>query len=485
MCVSRILGHLERVDAPAQACEAARRLGEDGAVAIVAAHQPKLFGGPLFVALKAATVLALCERLAAADPGRAYVPIFWNGSEDHNAAEFAHATIFEENHDLVHLDCTLGGDDGRMPSALPGSAASEALDEVAGTLPKTEFRNEVVALLRQSGGATLSESFSRLLLSWYGERGLVVVEPQTVRPLGVDVLCQALRRHGEVRECIGGDTEAMEASGFTAPLPVPDSGRSLVYRVGDGGTRHRLRRVERGFVAEGLERAWAEDEILAEVRAAPERFSPAAALRPVVQAASLPCPLFVAGGGELAYHLQLRKLFGLFGQSMPRLVPRAAATVLKPSLVKTMRRMGLRREDLLSESLCWDDIRERGAAGARARSEAFEVFGGRVGSAFDELASELRAIGHDRLGELDRERERFLHRIEALAERFEEEDPRTGADARRRFHRLRKFVLPADSYQELTIATAYFQACFGVGFPDALVRHIDPFASGHHLLEPA
>jgi hypothetical protein len=159
--------------------------------------------------------------------------------------------------------------------------------------------------------------------------------------------------------------------------------------------------------------------------------------------------------------------------------------VLKPSLVKTMRRMGLRREDLLSESLCWDDIRERGAAGARARSEAFEVFGGRVGSAFDELASELRAIGHDRLGELDRERERFLHRIEALAERFEEQDPRTGADARRRFHRLRKFVLPADSYQELTIATAYFQACFGVGFPDALVRHIDPFASGHHLLEPA
>src|SRR5690606_26448320 len=51
---------------------------------------------------------------------------------------------------------------------------------------------------------------------------------------------------------------------------------------------------------------WTKDELLAEVKEYPERFSPNVILRPMYQEIILPNLCYIGGGGELAYWLQLK-----------------------------------------------------------------------------------------------------------------------------------------------------------------------------------
>ena len=61
----------------------------------------------------------------------------------------------------------------------------------------------------------------------------------------------------------------------------------------------------------------------------PTNLSPGAALRPVLQQAALPCALFIAGPGEMAYHRFIAPLYAALGVARPRLVPRCSMTLVQ------------------------------------------------------------------------------------------------------------------------------------------------------------
>ena len=76
-----ILAQQNPGDAGAASLEALRQ----GAGAVLTGQQVGLFGGPLFVPLKAATAVARARQ--ATHSGRPHVAIFWLASEDHDFAE--------------------------------------------------------------------------------------------------------------------------------------------------------------------------------------------------------------------------------------------------------------------------------------------------------------------------------------------------------------------------------------------------------------
>ena len=67
---------------------------------------------------------------------------------------------------------------------------------------------------------------------------------------------------------------------------------------------------------------WTENEIVAEAKAHPERFSPNVILRGVFQEMILPNIAFIGGGGEVAYWLELKKVFEACAIPYPVLVLR-------------------------------------------------------------------------------------------------------------------------------------------------------------------
>lgn len=78
----------------------------------------------------------------------------------------------------------------------------------------------------------------------------------------------------------------------------------------------------------------------------PSRFSPNAALRPVVQQALFPVHAYVGGPGEIAYWAQLKGVFAHFGRPMPHVYPRARAVLTREKLRRWQREYGLSYADL-------------------------------------------------------------------------------------------------------------------------------------------
>jgi bacillithiol biosynthesis cysteine-adding enzyme BshC len=478
-----LLPYLRGLGAPRASLDAVSALGRPGAVAVVAGHQPGLFGGPLFLALKILSVLNLCDRLNEEGGKVCYVPVYWNGSEDHNPSEFGRCSLYDREHDLKTFSLGLS-DEERMAAATGVDEARELLLQVGAELPDTEFKAGLIEELSECLVGNLGESMSRLMLRWFGERGLVVVEPHILRPLSVPVLTQALREPQAVYQGMAEDLCAMESRGYKAPLPLQEVDRTLVYSIGPDGSRSRLRFDQEMacFRSEQGGRVFSLDELLAEVARCPDRFGPCAALRPIVQAAVLPVVAYVAGGGELAYHLQLRSLFRHFDVSLPLIVPRAAATLLKKNLLKTLSKLGLDEESLLSPGWEWEEIARNSSAAARAREDAFAGFRDVFLQEVEGLRASLSELGHAKLGDLSREEASFLKRLNGMEKRLSAADPTSGAEARRQYYRLRKFVLPREGLQEICISTLYFRCLYGPSLLTELGECIDPLSPLHHLV---
>jgi bacillithiol synthase len=200
-----------------------------------------------------------------------------------------------------------------------------------------------------------------------------------------------------------------------------------------------------------------------------------------VQNRVLPAAFYVSGGGELAYHVQIRPLFAALETPLPVIVPRPAGTVLKKSMDKAMERIELSVEDLLGPGWEWSAIEEAAEARGSRQGEAFGRFDEAVAEAFDRLEREIHEAGVANTRELRREQKQLRKRMEGLRQRFRKLDPTIGEGPRRQYFRLRKFVLPGDGYQELSAWTVYFQALFGPDFLPQLRERIDPFAPHHHV----
>ncbi len=477
---STLLEHARRMDAPPESLANIEALADADTVAVVAGHQPALFGGPLFILLKTLSILRLAALLNESDSTHRYVPLFWNASEEHNQAEFARLSVFDNEHDLARLTLDLEPAP-RMAAATAVDAAAGLLDELSAVLPDTDFLSPLAHDLRAAMRNDLGETFSRLLLRQLGAFGLVVLEPRFVRELAAPVIRRALAENVPCRECLAADTAAMQNMGYSPPLPVDEAARTLVFYLQEG-CRYRIRREDDSLVLEDARQRFGKRELLDMVEAHPERFSPAAALRPIVQAAILPVCVYVAGGGELAYHLQLRKLFAHCRQTMPLLLPRAAATLMKSSGEKVLARLSIDPMRLLSENWDWETVEKEALAHVAEQADAFATFRERLKRAEADLEEDLRETGVSNFNELARERQRFLDRIERVEQQFKQKNPAVGEGPKRQYHRLRKLILPGGGYQELASWTVYFQALYGADLAARLLPHIDPLTPMHHLL---
>jgi uncharacterized protein YllA (UPF0747 family) len=87
--------------------------------------------------------------------------------------------------------------------------------------------------------------------------------------------------------------------------------------------------------------SFSESEIGERIKNNPEEFSPNVILRPVYQEMILPNLAYVGGPAELVYWLELRKVFELFRQPFPVLMPRNFALVADAPTLRKMEKTGI------------------------------------------------------------------------------------------------------------------------------------------------
>ncbi len=455
-----------------------------GAAAVVTGQQVGLFGGPLLTLLKAATAVRKAAD-ATRVSGRAHVPVFWLATEDHDLAEV----------DQVHLLGKAGVESTQMGlgtagQALPvgdlrtGQVAEPALawaEELLAFAPVCEVLRDAYAD-HEGYTATLASGMGRLLSHVFAEQGLVVMDAagRPFHELGKDVLRSALEDADALEKALVERSAELERAGYHAQVKVA-TGMSLLFLV-EGGERRALRRVaEDGWKAGA--KSFTTAELLEVLEREPERLSPNALLRPVMQDAILPTAAYVGGPAEIAYFAQSAVVYErLLGRVTP-VLPRLSATLVEPAVAAVMARhevdfLGVLGAKTAEEMTVRLGARAMPIEGKRKLAAAGNALDGELGALLDYMGSLSPELG--RAAGVSASKMRYqMNRLRRMAARFEVE--RVGS-LRKQAGLLMLNLFPEEHLQERLVAGVYYLAKFGEGLAERLVEHAGQECPGHRVL---
>ncbi|MCR9161547.1 MAG: bacillithiol biosynthesis BshC [Nannocystaceae bacterium] len=278
-------------------------LARPDAVAVVTGQQVGWLGGPAYTLVKALSAVEQARRIS--EDGIAAVAVFWMATQDHDLDEVACVPTWD-------------GPDVRLPVQGRGAPVGglrippeqpEALARWRACLPP----NAAEAESPDAAHTTLAQSFAERLARLTAGTGLLILDPAdpAFARLAAPIMARELEGPRRARDCL-------RVAGGSQVISVERDVTEL-FVIDDGGSRTRV--VEPTAALRGL------------LRTQPERFSPAALLRPVVQDAVLPVIATVAGPTEARYLQQMQPLYAWAG-SVPSVVVRRPSLV--PQLAKDL-----------------------------------------------------------------------------------------------------------------------------------------------------
>jgi bacillithiol biosynthesis cysteine-adding enzyme BshC len=318
-----------------------RLLLNENTFTVTTAHQPNIFTGPLYVVYKIFHAIKLAEELKQQFTQNNFVPVYFMGSEDADLDELNNITISQRKY-VWQTKQT--GAVGRMKV---DKALLQLINEIEGQISVQPYGKKLIEIFRNSYKEkdSIQQSTLKLLNSLFGEYGLIVLIPDdaALKKIFQPVIKKELTEqfsHKAVNET---------AKKLEEHYKVQASGReiNLFYLTDD--KRERIEVADEKFKVESLKLEWTQEEILKELDEHPERFSPNVILRGAMQETILPNIAFIGGGGELAYWIELKKVFQQADVPYPVLLLRNSFLVMNEKQYQTIKNLGLQEADIFKE----------------------------------------------------------------------------------------------------------------------------------------
>jgi bacillithiol biosynthesis cysteine-adding enzyme BshC len=289
-------------------------LKNDNCFAVTTAHQPNLFTGPLYFFYKIIHVIKLAAELKAQFPENDFVPVYYMGSEDADLAEVGSYSIDGAKHQWKTKQT---GAIGRM---LVDDHLLQLLQNLEGYWTVKPDGKEALAIIKAAykKGNTINEATLQMVHLFFGQYGLVVVQPDDakLKSLFVEVMQKELTTqfsHTAIQPTLKSLSENYH---------VQSEGRAINLFYLKDATRNRIEKNGELFSVVDTNIQFTQAEIIQELQAYPDRFSPNVILRGAYQETIIPSVVFVGGGGELAYWMELKNVFEQAGVDYPVIILR-------------------------------------------------------------------------------------------------------------------------------------------------------------------
>ena len=449
-----------------------------GAAAVVTGQQVALFGGPLMTLMKAATAIHLAAEATRA--GHPHVPIFWLASEDHDFDEVNQATFLCGN-EITTLRLPQPPAPGQPVGNLPlGDAILPLLDELRRCLGENAVTDLIASLYIPT--ATFASAFAALLARIFSQHGLIVIDAssQPFHSLAHSTLLAAIQKANELHAALLERAHALEQAGYHAQVMVGESSSLLFLVEKTTGVRTALKKVAPDLWSAGPAH-YTTAELIDILDASPERLSPNALLRPVLQDTLLPTSAYIGGPAEVAYFAQSQVLYQrILGRATP-VLSRYSATLLEPAVALLLNKHALALPDafttpdalahhLGARAMPVEGKRKLAAAGNALHDELETVTAWMraqdegLGHAADIAASKM-------LYQMNR-----LRRLSANFQLQRDQSLRRHADA------LCQNLFPNGNLQERVFAGVSFLSLHGLSLLDTLVEQARTGHCGHHAL---
>ena len=428
---------------------------------VTTAHQPNIFTGPLYFIYKILHAIKLVEYCRASLPEYNFVPVYYMGSEDADLEELGHIYIGGQK---MEWKTKQTGAVGRMKV---DKEFIKLIDSITGQLVVLPFGNEIISLIKSCYqlGVKIQNATFQLVNALFGEFGLIVLIPdsavlkkQAVKIFEDDLL-------NETPSVIVEQTAAkLHAAGYK--LQANPREINLFYL--QEGMRDRIVKKNSEFRIHNSDLKFSKEDLISLLRNNPERFSPNVILRGIFQETILPNIVYIGGGGEIAYWLQLKDLFEHYKVPFPVLLLRNSFLIVEKKWQEKISKLGfaveeffLTEQDLISKLVARETQNEIKLNGNFTDAEKLYASLKKQAAAVDvTLGKHVEAL-----------KTQSIYRLQEFEKKMLRAEKRKFADQQRQIRTIRENLFPRNNLQERVDNFMYYYAKLGKEFIQQVYQH--------------
>ena len=447
-------------------------LKKDSTFVVTTAHQPNLFTGPLYFFYKIIHAIQLAASLKATFPEYDFVPVYYMGSEDADLDEVGAFNLDQKKCQWVTKQT---GAIGRMQVDEALLGLLKQLESYWSILPQGHKALEILKEAYQKG-ISISEATLSFVHAFFGSKGLLVLQPDdtALKAAFIPVMEKELLTsfsHEAIQPTI---------AALSKDYHVQSEGRSINLFYLKDNLRARIEKQGEQFIVVDTDIQFTEKEIIAELHQYPERFSPNVILRGVYQETILPGVVFVGGGGELAYWMELKNLFQQLGVHYPLLQLRNSFLLMRQKQAEQWEAMQFEEQDLFKPILelevayvkkhatqtldLQDQINNLTTLYSTIKNEVLKV-DPTLGTHADNLAQQAKA------------------KLLALEKKMVRAEKRKQSVDIQRIHRIKKELFPQDNLQERIEHFSKWVGQYDVSWIDTIMEHSTGLESKFRIIK--
>ncbi|MEN9686607.1 MAG: bacillithiol biosynthesis cysteine-adding enzyme BshC [Bacteroidota bacterium] len=448
-----------------------RLLADAKTFTVTTAHQPNIFTGPLYFIYKIIQTIRLAEELSVEMPEFNFVPVYYMGSEDADLDEIGHANIGGQK---IVWETKQAGAVGRMKV---DAGFVKLIHAINGQIAVQPFGKALTDLFLQSysPGKTIQDATLALVHALFGQYGLLVLIPDNaaLKAAYQPVIAKELTEqfsHQLVAETIAeiGKEYKVQAGGREI---------NLFYLLDD--KRERIEKSGELYTVNALNLSFSQEEILAELKNYPDRFSANVILRGAFQETILPNIAFIGGGGEIAYWLELKKVFQAANIPYPVLLLRNSFLLITKEQEAKWQELNFsvpdffeKTFDLTNQLVMRESANSLQLTDELAEAKAFYAKLQTLAIAVDKtLAAHVQAL-----------ETKALHRLTELEKKMLRAEKRKFETSQKRLEQLKGTLFPANSLQERVENFSLYYAKYGNDWIKAVCEASSGISRGFAVL---
>ncbi|HQW83809.1 MAG TPA: bacillithiol biosynthesis cysteine-adding enzyme BshC [Ferruginibacter sp.] len=432
-------------------------LSKNNTYSITTAHQPNIFTGHLYFIYKILHTIKLCEQLKNEMPENNYVPVFYMGSEDADLDELGHIFINGNKH---FWETKQTGAVGRMKV---DKGLQKMLSDIAGEITVEPFGKDIIDTMSAcyTEGATIEQATFKLINILFGSYGLLVLLPDDAEyKRAFNSVTEK-----ELKEQFSYKIVEHTVSNFPKEYKVQAAGRALNMFYLKDDLRERIEKLNDQYTVVNTEYSFSEKEMMEELHEHPERFSPNVILRPVFQEMILPNIAFIGGGGELAYWLELKKVFDAVLVPYPVLILRNSFLLAEKKQIEKISQLGFSvidlfkpKEDLLNALVKRETTVQLSLQNEKKTLQEF----------YDTIKKVSGEVDVTLIQHTDALRKQAVRKIEVLEKKMLKAEKKKFEAQQRQIQKIKLQLFPHNNLQERIENFMSFYAKYGRQFIDTV-----------------
>ncbi len=438
---------------------------------ICTAHQPNIFTGHLYFIYKILHTIKIAEHLNSTITGNNFVPVFYMGSEDADLQELNHIYIDTKRYEWQTKQT------GAVGKMLVDKQLIKLIDDFSGQLTVLPFGKQLIEILKScfTEGISIQQATLKLVDFLFQDYGLVVLIPDNanLKRLMLPLFEDDIFKNTPSQIVYNTSKE------LNQHYKVQAHPREINLFYFKDNIRNRLVVKNNIYYVEDTDITFTSVEIRSELNDHPERFSPNVILRGLYQETILPNLVFIGGGGELAYWLELKELFANYKVPYPVLILRNSFLLINKNIKNLHKKLNLDIPDLFKgENVIINELVKKEST----HQLYLTLEKQQIRETFDEIKKATNQIDSTLIAHTEAMLAKTLKKLEALERKMLKAEKRKFEAQQRQIKKIKAALFPNESLQERVENFMPYYAKYGREFFKLLYENSSVFQQAFCVL---